>query len=364
MALSAFPQQPEPAIESIAADARRQMAKGEFDAARQSMEQAWKLAGALPREDVRRYNTLKHFVAVLTGLAEYEEAETYLNLAIHWRETVKGPADEKIPDELMQMAHLHRLRGDFQGAMEILQRVLLMRTRTKGFESIEVADLLSLQALVCIEQQENIQAVAFLRQSLLLRGKLLGEDHPTLVPDLDRMGAMQATMRNYAESETAFRRVLLIREAMLGKDDPDLLATLDGLAYALFGQKKHPEAEAVYLRLLDLWVKTSGPEHPMVAWAYDKLAILYQDQKDESKRKPAADNANAVRAIVLGKGLLAEATTQAASGDRVAALELLKQAQQALLMKHQRLEPLRKQIDDLLKQLAAPPKTKKSAGNI
>lgn len=364
MTMIAMAQESEPSLQSLLASSRQQMGKGEFAGAKEAMTQAWKLAEALPREDKRRYETLKQFVSVLTGLGEYEEAETYLNLAIHWRETVNGQADPKVPDELMQMAHLHRLRGDFRGAMEILQRVLLMRTRANGFESVEVADLLSLQALNCIEQQENVQAVAFLRQSLLLRGKLVGDDHPTLVPDLDRMGAIQATMRSYVESESAFRRVLLIREAMLGKDDPDLLATLDGLAYALFGQKKHAEAEVVYLRLLDLWVKTSGTEHPMVAWAYDKLAILYQDQKAEEKRKAAADTANALRAILLAKGLQTEATVQVAAGNRAAAVELLKQAQQALLMKHERLEKPRKQVDDLLKEMSAPAKAKKLSGNI
>ncbi len=352
-------QQPEPGIEALITSSRQQMSKGQYGPARETVDQAWNLAQALPASDSRRYDTLKQFVSVLTGLGEYEEAEPYLNLAIHWRESVNGPADPKLADELFQMAHLHRLRGNFNGALEILQRVMLMRTRAKGFESIDVADLLSLQSLICIEQQENIQAVAFLRQALNLRGKLLGEDHPTLVPDLDRLGATLATLRSYAESEVAFRRVLLIRESLLGKDDPDLLATLDGLGYALFGQKKYEESEAVYLRLLELWVKSSSAEHPMVAWSYDKLALLYQDWKSEEKRKAAAGNANAVRALVLAKGLLNEATIQVAAGDRLAANTLLKQAHQALLMKHERLDKIRKQIDDLAKELSSAPKPKK-----
>jgi hypothetical protein len=332
------------------------MAKGDFTAAKETMTQAWTQAQTLPRKDQRRYDTLKQFVSVLTGMAEYEEGETYLNLAIHWRETVNGASDPKVADELVQMAQLRRLRGDFSGAMETLQRVMFMRTKTKGVESIEVADLLSMQALVCIEQQDNIQAAAFLRQALRLRGKLAGEEHPSLVPDLDRLGVTQATLRSYPESEAAFRRVLLIRETILGKDDPDLLATLDGLAYALFGQKKYAESEAVYIRQLNLWVKTSSAEHPMVAWSYDKLAILYQDQKDEARRKTAADNANAIRALLLAKGLHTEATVQAAAGDRAAALALLRQAQQVLAIKHERLDKTRQQVDDLAKELAASPK--------
>ncbi|MFN7932496.1 MAG: tetratricopeptide repeat protein [Bryobacteraceae bacterium] len=354
IAFLAAAQQPEPDLPALIATARQQMAKGEFDSAKATMTQAWTFAETLPREDTRRYDTLKHFVAVLTGMAEYEEAENYLNLAINWRETINGRSDPKLADELTQMAHLRRLRGDFSIAMETLQRVLMMRTKTNGNESIEVADLLSLQALVCIEQQENVQAAAFLRQSLRLRGKLMGEDHPSLVPDLDRLGVTQATLRSYPDSETAFRRVLIIRETLLGKDDPDLLATLDGLAYALFGQKKYAEAEAVYMRQLNLWVKTSTAEHPMVAWSFDKLAILYQDQKDEPKRKAAADNANAIRALLFAKGLHNEATIQIASGDRPAAIALLKQAQQALVIKHERLDKFRQQVDDLLKEQTTP----------
>lgn len=352
-------QQPEPDLDSLLSSARQQLSKGEFPEARASMDQAWKMAQTLPAEDARRYDALKAFVTVLTAVAGYEEAETYLNLAIHWRESVIGPDDPKITDELFQLAHLCRLRGDFHRALDILNRVMSSRIRAKGYESVEMADLLTLQALIYIEQEKPTEAVQSMRESLRLRGKLLGEEHPTLVPDLDRLGATLATLRRYSESETAFRRVLLLRESLLGKEDPDLLATLDGLGYALFGQKKYEEAETVYLRLLQLWIKSSGADHPMVAWSYDKLALLYQDEKAEEKRKAAAANANAIRALILVKGLLGEVTIELAAGHRPEAAALLKQAQQALLMKHERLEKIRKEVESLSKDLAAPSNPKK-----
>jgi tetratricopeptide (TPR) repeat protein len=343
-------QEPPPTIEKLIASARASVQRDDMAGARQAMEQARKLAEELPRNSPQRYDVLKQSAGVATAAGEYKEAEEFVNLAINWRETINRE-DPKIADDLIELAQLCRLEEDYDRALVILQRVLSMRAREKGFETLDVADLLSFMAQIHLAKENYEACTGTLVSSLGIREKVQGAEHPALVPDLDRLAAVSATMRDYERSEKTFRRVLLIREALLGRTDADLLATLDGLGYALFGQRKYDEAEKVYKRLIELWTITSGADHPMVAIAYDKLALLYRDAKRDDDGKAAADQANTIRAIVLAKGLLAEATTQVAVSNKAGGESLVRQALDVVKGPQPEFEKLRTALQALLKEL-------------
>jgi tetratricopeptide (TPR) repeat protein len=349
-----------PAIPALIAASRTSIQSGDTAGAKASMEQARKQADELPRNSPLRYDVLKQSAGIATAAGEYKEAEEFVNLAINWRETVNGKDDPKVADDLIELAQLSRLEEDYDRALVILQRVLSMRAREKGFESVDVADLLSFMSQIHLAKEDYEACAGTITSALQIREKVQGAEHPALVPDLDRLAAVFATMRSYDRSEQTFRRVLLIREALLGKVDADLLATLDGLGYALFGQKKYEEAEKVYKRLIELWTTTSGGEHPMVAIAYDKLSLLYRDAKREEDGKAAADRANTIRALVLARGLLTEATTQASNSNKPAAESLLRQALDAVKAPQPEFEKLRTSMQTLLKEMRDDATKKKS----
>jgi tetratricopeptide (TPR) repeat protein len=346
-----FAQEPPPAIPALITASRTAVQSGDIAAAKAAMEQARKQADELPRNSPLRYDVLKQSSGIATAAGEYKEAEEFVNLAINWRETVNGKDDPKVADDLIELAQLCRLEEDYDRSLVILQRVLSMRAREKGFETVDVADLLSFMSQIHLAKEDHEACAGTITSALGIREKVQGAEHPALVPDLDRLAAVFASMRSYDRSEQMFRRVLLIREALLGKVDADLLATLDGLGYALFGQRKYDEAEKVYKRLIELWTTTSGGEHPMVAIAYDKLALLYRDAKREEDGKAAADRANTIRALVLARGLLTEATTQAANSNKPAAESLLRQALDAIKAPQPEFEKLRTATQTFLKEM-------------
>jgi tetratricopeptide (TPR) repeat protein len=181
-----------------------------------------------------------------------------------------------------------------------------------------------------MDEKNFSDAAEQLETSCAIRGAISGQLDVSLVPDLDRLGAVYLALHTYDKAESIFRRTLVIRESVLGTENADLLATLDGLAYSYFGQDKFDEAEPVYQRLIHLWSKSVGETHPMLALALDKVGIFYAAQKKNDQAKEAFERANAIRANSLAAGLSTEAGQARETGDLATAAALYARALRVL----------------------------------
>jgi len=299
------PQPPQPAIPDLIKTGQASYMKGDYEAARQSFQQAWEIARMGPLDDPVRYDILKRLVSARAAAGEFADANEFLQLAISWREQNLGMDDPKIVDDVLVSVGLARAMKDFDRALRVMGRVLSMHLRAANrADSIAVADDFSRMAQIYAEMSKKEEAIRWLNDALDLRTKILGPLDPSLVYDLDRLGGLLIASRAYDKAEATYRHALVIRETLYGKKHADLIATVDGLAYALFGQKKFDDAEPLYQRLLDLWIASVGSDkHPMVAMAYDKIAIFYAAQKKWDQADQATTHANAIRAFLLADGL-------------------------------------------------------------
>jgi tetratricopeptide (TPR) repeat protein len=335
--------------------------RGEYETARQALEQAWKLAAETTPENPVRYDVLKRLVAVQSAAGQPAEADNYLQQAITWRQNVVGQADPTILNDMIEDAALCRAMHDYDRALGVLEQVRNAHIRAGEFENAVVAADFSRIAQVYLDQKKPEDAAEALTIALSILTKLNTEDHPALLPDLDRLGEVRITLRQYEMAEEVFRHALVIRERLFGKDHANLLTSVDGLAYAYCGQKKYEEAEPVYQRLLGLWQISAGKEHPMVALTLDKVAVFYREQKKWAQGQEAADRANAIRAHFLASGLAQEATERLGEDKKDEAAALYRRALAVLDPPHPVFEELRTQIEKNLTALAPPPKKRRRA---
>jgi len=335
--------------------------RGEYETARQALEQAWKLAEETAPENPVRYDVLKRLVAVQAASGQPAEADNSLQQAITWRQNVFGQADPTILNDMIEDAALCRSMHDYERALGILEQVRNAHIRAGEFESAVVAADFSRVAQIYLDQKKPEDAAEALTAALSILTKLNTEDHPSLLPDLDRLGEVRITLRQYEMAEEVFRHALVIRERLFGKDHANLLTSVDGLAYAYFGQKKYEQAEPVYQRLLGLWQISAGKEHPMVALTLDKVAVFYREQKKWAQGQEAADRANAIRAHFLASGLAQEATERLGEDKKDEAATLYRRALAALDPPHPIFEELRTQIEKNLTALEPAPKKRRRA---
>jgi tetratricopeptide (TPR) repeat protein len=356
------PRDPAADIPPLVKAASESYMRGDYEAALQSYTKAWELAQQTPPANPVRYDVLKRLTSVRAAAGEFADADNYLQMAINWRETVLGPSDPKIADDLLVSVGLCRGMKNYDRAQLILGRVMGLHRVAFGPDSSAVADDYSRMAQIFMEQKNVQSAIGSLNTALEIRTKAGGALDPALVPDLDRLAGAYITQRAYDQAEEVYRHALVIRETLLGKEDADLIATVDGLAYACFGQKKYDVAEPIYHRLIALWIKSLGEDHPMIAMALDKVSVFYSDQKKYDQAKEAEERANAIRAHFLATGLSGAATEQIEEGNKEAALSLYRRALVVMDPPNPIYDTLRSQIEEIVKNQEQPPKvTKKSA---
>jgi tetratricopeptide (TPR) repeat protein len=349
-------------IPSLVAAANAAHLKGDYEAARVSLTKAWDLAQATPAQDPVRYDILKRLTSVRAAAGEFADADTWLQMAINWRENTSGQNDPKVADDLLVSVGFCRAMKNYERALLILNRVMAIHRTQSGIPSVAVADDHSRISQIQMEQKNIAAAISSIGIALTMRTDLVGPLDPSLIGDLDRLAAAHIVGRNYPKAEEAYRRALVIRETLFGKNDADLIATVDGLAYAIFGQKRYDDAEPLYQRLIGLWVKSVGEDHPMVAMALDKVAVFYADQKKYDQAKEATDRATAIRTHFLATGLSGAATEQITEGNKEPALALYRRALAVMEPPNPMYDELHQQIDGIVKSMApaAKPAVKKA----
>jgi tetratricopeptide (TPR) repeat protein len=353
---AAAPAQEQPDAASLLAAGDTAYLHGDYPAARQSFLQAWEVAQQLAPDDPLRYDVLKRLASVRAAESDFADADNYLQMAINWRENLHILNDPKLPDDLLESVLFSRALKNYDRALLILNRVMMLHRAVSGLPSVPVADDFSRKAQIELEEKKMPEAILDLKAAIDMRTALKGPLDASLVADLDRLGTAQTAERAYDQAEGAFRHALIIRESLLGKDNPDLIASVDGLAYACFGQQKYDEADPIYQRLIGLWIKSVGPDHPMVAMALDKVALFYADQKKYAEAKEATDRANAIRTHFLAVGLVGAGAEQSAEGNDADAKALYKRAIAVMDPPDPLYEQLRKGTVALLKSMTPPPK--------
>lgn len=314
------------------------MARGNYEAARQSFEKAWQIAQQSPAKSTVRYDILKRLASTDAASGRFDEAERYLQLAVDWRESVLGPNDPKIADDLAVLTNLFLGMKDFDRALATQQRVQAVHLAAYSSESLPAADDLVRIAQIYLAEKRPRDAVRPLISAQQIRTRLVGSLDPGLLPVLDGLNEAFGGMEAY------YRQALAIRETLYGKDSSELISTLDGLAYTCFSGGEYVAAEVVYERLLSLWEKLVGKNHPMVAVTLDKLVVLYTKWNRTTEAREALARSVAIRGHFLALGLSQQAEDAISAGHQDQAKELYKTALSAL-------EPPSPINDELIEQI-------------
>ena len=89
---------------------------------------------------------------------------------------------------------------------------------------------------------------------------------------------MYYSQGRYNDAEPLYLQSLDIRKRQLGNDHPDVALSLNNLAILYSSQGRYNDAEPLYLQSLDIYKRQLGNDHPHVALSLNNLALLYSSQ--------------------------------------------------------------------------------------
>lgn len=315
---------PVASVEPLLKEGDSAFTRGDYPAARQSFEKAWQIAQQAPADSALRYDVLKRLTSASTASGNFDVAAGYLQQAMRWRESIAGPNNLKIADDLAILVNLYLSMKDFDQALAAAQRAQAIHVAAYTAESLPVADDFVRIAQIYLAQKKPNDAVRPLITAHGIRTKLVGALDPGLLPVLDRLNEAFGGVSGRG-MEAVYREALTIRETLYGKDSAELISTLDGLAYTCF-QNGEEEAEPLYQRLLSLWENTVGKDHPMVAVTLDKLVVLYAKWNRPAEARAALARSVAIREQFLAIGLSHQAADATSENQLEQARTLYKRA--------------------------------------
>ncbi|MCA9652209.1 MAG: tetratricopeptide repeat protein, partial [Myxococcales bacterium] len=274
------------------------------------------LAARRGADPARRADALNGIGAVLMRGGRREEAREQLERALAIYEGLRPPELSAVAQILGNLCNLHRIDGDFDGALACYRRALAIEEdvlgpahpavgkslgniggtladhgeldealehhrralevleAAGGPEHPEVATSLANLGIVRWRQGRLDEALPPLQRALGIFERAHGPDHLDVAMVAEAIGGVLWTKDELPAALEYLERALSIRERALGPDHPEVAKGLLNVGVALWKQGKVEEALARQERALEIFEATLGPTHPNVAQALVNLAEI------------------------------------------------------------------------------------------
>jgi Flp pilus assembly protein TadD len=211
-----------------------------------------------------------------TNLETFNLIEPHLKKMIAWCETKENI---EFTGSLNGLALLYDSQGRYNDAEPLYLQSLDIRKRQLGNDHPDVATILNNLAGLYESQGRYNDAEPLYLQSLDIRKRQLSNDHPDVATSLNNLAQLYYSQGRYNDAEPLLLQSLDIRKRQLGNDHPDVAQSLNNLAQLYYSQGQYNDAEPLYLQSLDIKKRQLGNDYPDVATSLNNLALLYESQR-------------------------------------------------------------------------------------
>src|SRR5205085_531330 len=162
---------------------------------RQSFTKAWELARQTPPENPVRYDVCKRLASIRAAAGEFADAVNWLLQAISWRESILGPKDPAIPDDLLIYVNLCRRMKDYDQAEDAYRHALVIRETLYGKTHADLISTVDGLAYAIFGQKKYDAAEPIYQRLIALWEESVGKDHPMVAVALDKVAVFYAEQK-------------------------------------------------------------------------------------------------------------------------------------------------------------------------
>jgi len=218
---------------------------------------------------------------------------------------VRGLGDQAEPRSVVERVILQEAErfnnAGYPAALRAWQVHLRAVTDAALGREDEVGAQLGSELAFHLETIGNPEAWEYCRNSLAIRKKVLGEEHPDTAESLNNLGFLLATQGDYEAAEEYYLSSLAIREKVLGEEHPDTAESLNNLGALFVRRGDFNEARQYHERALAIWKKVRGEEHLDTARSLNNLGHLLQSQGEYERAREHYERALAIWEKVRGE---------------------------------------------------------------
>ncbi|TVQ40155.1 MAG: hypothetical protein EA370_04110 [Wenzhouxiangella sp.] len=234
----------------------------------------------------------------LTFQASLDMAESALARAEQLLERQADPAGELVGNLKNAWGIWANESGQGEFARSMLQEALEIR---RGLDALSSATASTLHNLALLERSLDQPAVALdhINESLDIKQRTLGEDHPALANSLRLRSILERSLGRHRQSRATLAELLDLRLKLFGESDPILVDDYNELANAHHDLGEYQQAIALYARILELHEPDGEPG--AISFVYrNNLGAAYEDHGDLARAETLYRQSLALRLDQFG----------------------------------------------------------------
>lgn len=181
-----------------------------------------------------------------------------------------------------------------------LEAALAEHERLLGADHPELLPLLDGLGAAYARTDRTDQALAQHRRALAVREKVFGANHWKLSTSLNNLGTLSIRANDYTEAQQYFERSLAARATSGHGEDESTATTTGNLGLAYRQQKKYEEAAKYGREAVRMHTTINGADHLKTAYAHRVLAATLGEKKDYAEALKNAQASHEIRKDKLG----------------------------------------------------------------
>jgi len=206
--------------------------------------------------------------------AKAPEARQLAEIAVRIKATQLAADDLELADSLDNLGFVLRSNAEFEAAVSVFERSLVIREGAQGADHIDFARTLNFMGWAVYRLGDVEWARNIYENALQIREQQLGPMHPDVASSLNNLAIMLKQLGEYSLARAQYERALAIYEQSLGPNHTQTLSTLNNLAVLLKNQGDYATALVLFERVLALREAQYGPDHERLATVLVNLGLL------------------------------------------------------------------------------------------
>jgi len=191
--------------------------------------------------------------------------------------------------------------ADYASAKPYYEQALAINRRVLGEENPETVTNINNMGFLLQKMGDYKAARPYYEKALEIRKKRLGEGHPSTAASLNNMGMLLQDVGDYINAKIYLEQALEIRRKVMGEEHQDTAQSLNNMGFLLQKIGDYVNAWPYFSQALVINRKVLGEEHPDTAQSLNNMGYLLQAIGDNLGARPYLEQALAICKKTLGE---------------------------------------------------------------
>jgi serine/threonine protein kinase len=262
----------------------------------------------LGNEDFNTVDAIGNLASALLIMDKLDEADPIVHEELRLRRMLhKDPLE--IAFGTQRLADLCRRQGKLAEAEVAARETLALRVRGGGQDHPDTLRTKSVLASILARQGHSAEAEALLRSALADQRRVLGADHRDTIDTIDELSLLLVGRGVIEEAEPLAVEAAERSRRICGPDDPETLARINNLARVYLYRGKLADSEVLFSEALERSRRVRGEEHAQTLSISLNLGLLLMRRGRLDQAEPLLRHTLEIQQRVLGDDDIATITS-------------------------------------------------------